>query len=302
MSAFVVSLDFELRWGVWDSVGDDPTAYRRNLEGVRDVVPMLLELFATHEVGASWAVVGALACEGWDELHARAPRPPQYEAAALRRDLSRPRAWDAAGRVHFAPELVALVNRAPRQELASHTFLHTYFRERGVTDADVRADAAALARLFVERFGAAPTSLVFPRNQVARTDVLTECGIARWRENPRPRFWAASRSDEQSAWVRASRLADALLPIGARRAPAHEHRASQFVRFNLPRPMWRAHLRRMASDARRMRAGEAFHLWWHPHNLGALPDVGRSRVGELIAVLSSAAPDAPWQSMRETSA
>ena len=41
----VLSIDFELRWGVQDKLGDDFAAYRRNLEGVADVVPGTLEVF-----------------------------------------------------------------------------------------------------------------------------------------------------------------------------------------------------------------------------------------------------------------
>src|SRR4051794_24900749 len=48
----VVSLDFELYWGVRDqrSIAD----YRANLLGVRDVVPRLLELFERHGIRVTW--------------------------------------------------------------------------------------------------------------------------------------------------------------------------------------------------------------------------------------------------------
>ena len=56
----VFSLDFELRWGVHDVYGTDFSAYRSNLEQVRDAVPVLLRLFSSYGVRATWAAVGAL--------------------------------------------------------------------------------------------------------------------------------------------------------------------------------------------------------------------------------------------------
>src|SRR5215475_4530212 len=74
----VWSLDFELRWGVHDVLGLDRDRYRKNLEGAREAVPKLLQLFTQRGVRATWATVGALACRNWDEYFRRAPGPPHY--------------------------------------------------------------------------------------------------------------------------------------------------------------------------------------------------------------------------------
>lgn len=57
MGKLVISLDFEMLWGVFDSKG---TNYRENLRQVRTVVPRLLDLFAEYDVHCTWATVGAL--------------------------------------------------------------------------------------------------------------------------------------------------------------------------------------------------------------------------------------------------
>ena len=285
----VFSLDFEGRWGVADKLPDDPEAYRRNLEGELDAVHGMLDLFSRTQVGATWATVGALACAGWDEFYARLP----VSSAAGRVPKTRHRAWqslDPDGRVHFAPDAVQAIAAAPRQELASHTFSHLYFREAGVSRNEIMADCAAVARLFKERTGSAPTSFVFPRNQVDHTDLLTRAGIARWRTNPRPAFWNATRSDEQSLGVRFLRMADSLAPLGTRRAPAAEHRASYFVRFDLPDPLWALHVRRVVGESARLEPGESLHLWWHPHNLGGDVARGLCRLDELVDRLRNATP------------
>jgi hypothetical protein len=287
--AIVISLDFELRWGLLDILGEDAARYRNNLEGVREVVPRLLELFGARDVRATWATVGSVACESWDEWNARAPTPPQYTEVNLRfRDGYR--RIDPGGRLHFAPDLVRDIARAPGQELASHTFSHVYLREPGFTRDDAARDTDAMVELFRDRGLSPATSFVFPRNQVAHTDVLRERGIEAWRENPTPFYWQSTTAIEQSRTARALRLSDAFLPLGRRAAPAEAQQASYFVRMGLPRPAWNVHRARIRREARRLRQGEALHLWWHPHNLGDAPAAKTARIGELIDDIRDAAP------------
>ena len=63
----VISVDFEMRWGVHDIHGLDIDAYRENLENVRDVVPRMLSMFSERKLRVTWATVGALALNSWDE-------------------------------------------------------------------------------------------------------------------------------------------------------------------------------------------------------------------------------------------
>jgi hypothetical protein len=74
---FVISLDFELHWGVREirSVSD----YRANLLGARQVVPRLLDLFREYDIHATWATVGFLFCRTRDELLCGLPdKKPSY--------------------------------------------------------------------------------------------------------------------------------------------------------------------------------------------------------------------------------
>jgi hypothetical protein len=285
----VVSLDFELRWGMYDALGDDPARYRRPLLGVREVVPRLLEWLAKNRVPATWATVGALACAGWDEFESRAPPSPAYTAPSLRRTPEYHRV-DPSGELHFAPDLVALVRATPGQELGSHTFAHVFMHEPGFTREDAEADADAVAALFVDRWGERPVSFVFPRNQVRFTDVLAARGVRVWRENPRAFFWRERKGAEQSRALRALRLVDALGPLGRRTYPEAEHRASHFLRLSLPTPLWRLHVRRLARDAARLREGEVLHLWSHPHNLGDDPPLRVARFAEALDRVRSSLP------------
>ena len=98
----VVSLDFELRWGIHDVYGLDFDAYRQNIEQVRHAVPALVTLLVEHGICATWATVGAIGCLSWDEYFKRAPAPPRYIRSCLAID-PRYAELDPDGTLHFAP-------------------------------------------------------------------------------------------------------------------------------------------------------------------------------------------------------
>ena len=75
---FIISLDFELLWGVRDHA--DRNSYGRNVLGAREAVPQMLELFAHNGIQATWATVGFLFCETRDEL-IETSRPKTYGPA-----------------------------------------------------------------------------------------------------------------------------------------------------------------------------------------------------------------------------
>jgi peptidoglycan/xylan/chitin deacetylase (PgdA/CDA1 family) len=62
----VISLDFELHWGVRDKRRIED--YRENLLGARAVIPRLLDLFARYDIHATWAAVGFLFFRNRTEL------------------------------------------------------------------------------------------------------------------------------------------------------------------------------------------------------------------------------------------
>lgn len=276
---FVVSLDFELAWGMKAYGGP----WRELGLQAREVVPRLLELLVEHEVHATWATVGLIMCEDADDALDQAPevraqwREPRLDAYADLASLAR----DAeAARAHFAPDLVRAIAAAPGQELATHTFGHYPPAEVGHTEEAFRADLRVAARV-AERFGSAPRSIVFPRNQVAPgcLGVCAEEGIEVYR-GLLPGRLDEPRSLEEGAlsWPRALRLVDAHVPLRARDCyPPEAPRPG--VPLNLPgsrllrpapsrpRLLQRLRLRRVLRDMRgAARHRMVYHLWWHPHN------------------------------------
>jgi hypothetical protein len=72
--AFVISLDFELHWGVRDHEPPDGP-YHANLLGARKAIPRLLELFEHYGISATWAIVGFLFAESREERRKFEPVP-----------------------------------------------------------------------------------------------------------------------------------------------------------------------------------------------------------------------------------
>lgn len=279
--AFVISLDFEIHWGVRDMASTDGP-YRANLLGVRDAVPRMLDLFREYDVGATWATVGFLFARDEEELRARSPAArPAYVNTALDPYAEVLGDGEATDPFHFAPSLIDLIQAAPRQEIASHTFSHYYCREPGQTKEMFEADLAAAAAIARAR-GITLRSLVFPRNQVNHDylDVLPRHGFTSYRSNP-------ERALHADPWVRGGlakrvgRLLDDYVPVGPKNLARWDQLrvaddlcrvpASFFLQPYSPRraSFDAARARRLVGALRQAaRRGEIFHLWWHPHNFG----------------------------------
>jgi hypothetical protein len=278
--AFVISLDFELLWGVRDqrTIAD----YGLNILGVRQVVPALLDLFAERNIACTWATVGLLFFATNNTLLAGLPaRRPRYTDARISsyHYLNEVGADEERDPYHYGLSLVRRILDYPSQEIGTHTFSHFYCLEQGGDVGVFRADLEA-ARAAAGSLGIKLRSIVFPRNQIdpVHLAVCREFGLRAFRGNERVWFHRARRISEQTPLVRASRLADSYLPIGG----SHVHEpalvdgmvdipASRFLRpVEKNRALERLRLWRITSAMETAaRRRKVFHLWWHPHNFGA---------------------------------
>jgi hypothetical protein len=286
LGTFVVSLDFELHWGVRDhrTVAD----YRDNLLGVRRVIPALLALFSEFGVRATWATVGFLFFETIEELLAAIPGElPRYanrnlDPYAALNEVGRDEAEDP---FHFAPTLIRQIQATAGQEIATHTFSHYYAGAPGPSLESFRADIRA-AKSAGQRFGIEIKSVVFPRNQVSMPHIRICAGegLIAYRGVESDPYVAAGNSPVD----RAKRFADAYVNLSGPCCGVPRKLASLGI-VSVPqsrflRPCSR---RRGFLDALRLRrilssmtfAAEnqlVFHLWWHPHNFGVNTDLNVS--------------------------
>ncbi|MFB6374177.1 MAG: polysaccharide deacetylase family protein [Bradymonadaceae bacterium] len=290
----VISLDFELFWGVHDYRAIDEC--RDRLMTTREVVPALLDTFEQFDVRATWATVGFLFADGRDEALAHSPDDrPTYECDRYSPypHLERTGTSEADDPLHFAPSLIERIRETPGQEIGSHTFSHYFCLEEGQRLAAWRADLSA-ARAIAERRGVDLTSLVFPRNQVAPAyvEAAGDAGFASFRGPPGVSFYEPWARDGRTVWGRAARLLDAHVPLAG--PITHEldgaGRPVDVPASRMLRP-WRPATAPFAPlRGRRIRRemrtaaenGECFHLWWHPHNFGAFPEQNLSFLRRIL--------------------
>lgn len=278
----VISLDFELYWGVRDKLSLE--SYRANLLGVRQAIPALLKLFAEYDIHATWATVGFLFFESRAELLAGLPAlQPAYTNPALSNYNHITGIGDNEQQdlFHFAPSMVKMIAAAPHQELATHTLSHYYCLEKGQTVDTFKADLEA-ALAVARRQDIALESLVFPRNQYNSQYVAAsaEKGIKAYRGNPSNWLYQASDDEGQSLLRRGLRLLDSyvnltghhcysLAEVGAT-SPCNIG-ASRFLRPYSRRLkiLESLRLRRITGGLTlAAKTGSIYHLWWHPHNFG----------------------------------
>ena len=80
--AFIISLDFELLWGVFDVV--DLQGKRKYFENTRKIIPEMLKVFGENDIHVTWATVGMLFNRDWKEWERNFPTElPPYENEEL---------------------------------------------------------------------------------------------------------------------------------------------------------------------------------------------------------------------------
>lgn len=273
---FVISLDFELFWGMFDVV--DRKTYAQNLKGVHTVTPKLLQIFTEHGVRATWATVGKLMHENFEQLTLTRPGTlPEYANPALSSYTHFENTDDAEPEYYLAPELVRKIVATPGQELASHTYSHYYCTATQAESDAFLADCQAQVKTFA-LYKTAPRSLVFPRNQVSEKALreAARSGIKTFRGNETSFLY--KKGTEGPLWLRAIRLLDHYVNLSGHNTHVVDQTKSMInvpsSRFLRPyskalAPFEKLRLRRIKKAmTHAAKNGETFHLWWHPHNFG----------------------------------
>jgi peptidoglycan/xylan/chitin deacetylase (PgdA/CDA1 family) len=292
---FIISLDFELHWGVRDVLS--LSECKDHLLRGREAIPEVLRLFREHEVHASWATVGFLFARDKRHLFDHLPEQrPEY----MKRRLDPYGFLDEIGDdersdpFHYARSLLHTISEVPGQQIASHTFSHYYCLEDGQTEETFEADLKAAAAIG-EPFGEVTEALVFPRGQYSPSygSVLESVGVRAFRLPPRFFPYHPRRADEENLAHRGLRLLDSYVPLGGSHGDAPRPdatgavplRAGLFLRpcsSSLRRldPIRIHRLKNAMRDA--ARRDRDFHLWWHPHNFGTQTNANLAMLREVL--------------------
>lgn len=288
----IVSLDFELFWGMQD--GWELSQYEDHVLGGREAIPRMLELFQRHGIHATWATVGFQFAESEAEARNYFPdQKPAYGNPAL----SSYRCFGHMGQnetdapCFYAPSLIRQIAATPNQEIGSHTFSHYYCREAGQTVEQFRADMLAAKAIAADK-GFDLKSVVLPRNQCEPeyTRVLNQLGFTAYR-------------DEENDWIhekvklrplmRLLRLGDVYLPLTGQGGyvPKVEQGIVNLVGSRMYKPYFKPLAFLEGLKVHRIKKqmlhaaknGLTFHLWWHPHNVGVRTDFHMKQLEEIFS-------------------
>ncbi len=288
---FMVSLDFELFWGMLDVCALE--AYQDNVLGGKKAIPQLLQLFEKYGIHATWATVGFLFADNYEEVSAYFPRlrpgyqNPELNGYAYFANIGKN---EETAPCFYAPGLLDLIASTPGQEIGSHTFCHYYCREKGQTVEEFEADMRA-AKAIAQSKGYPVSSVILPRNQCEPeyTEVLCRCGFTAYR-------------DEENDWIhekikfrpllRALRLMDVYFPLTGQGGytPKCENGIWNLVGSRMYKPIFTPlqflegmKLRRIKKQMlHAAKKGLTFHLWWHPHNIGVRTEEHLNQLEEIF--------------------
>lgn len=279
---FVISLDFELYWGVRDMY--PISYYRKQMSGEKELIPRLLKMLEEHCIHATWAIVGLMFFDSMEEMlngipeihpdyiNANLSPYPYIENGAMRNN-------ESEYSEHIAPELIKEIQKTNFQQISTHTFSHYYCLEEGQDIAQFRADLLAAIRI-AEKKNTKIESIIFPRNQFNESyiSVLKELGIRSYRGNPTHWIHRKGYSDQDSIFKRALRLIDTYYNLSG-----HNCFSTQDVEPTAPVNLPASHFLRPYSKKLRFleplrlrrilssmtyaaKHGLVYHLWWHPYN------------------------------------
>lgn len=308
---FVISLDFELNWGVHDVFRYGQ--YNKNLYGVRQALPKILMLFKEYEIHATWATVGLLFAESKGEMaHYLRGIPVKYEQMkyAAHSQLAKVGENEQEDLLHFGKSLIEQIIQTPYQEIGSHTFSHYYCLESGQIESDFESDLQAMA-MICEGNIAPMKSIVFPRNQV-NDNYFTACqqaGYVCYRGNERHDLYNPKKFTKKNRLsLGAMKWLDSYVNITGNHMVRLEEmkedafinvRASAFLRpySRILRAFEHRKIQRIKEGMlAAAKEGAFYHLWWHPHNFGRHIDKNLAMLEELLQYYQELQRDYDFQS------
>lgn len=279
---FVISLDFELLWGVHDH--ETKETFREQILGARKAVEEMLKLFEQYQIHATWGIVGMLMAENKEEILKYSPAlKPQYDKPALSSYAHMEDVGDneESDVYHYAHSLVAKIRNCPNQEIASHTFSHYYCKASGQNIEEFLADLLAAKKIANEKFGIDLKSLILPRNQFVEeyAVAINKAEFDVVRGNPPSKAYEGKKK-----MARTLRLVDTYVGICGRKTyaltsvlpkkPINIRASSFFRKYNTRLAVLERlkvlHIKREMRYA--AQKGQVYHLWWHPHNISKNQD------------------------------
>jgi peptidoglycan/xylan/chitin deacetylase (PgdA/CDA1 family) len=292
---FVISLDYELRWGIFDACPIEN--YRQNLKGVSNVIPRLVEMADKYDIKLTFATVGFMFAKDKEELIRFSPEnKPTY-----RREKFSPYPLidtigisEADDPLHYAYSDIKHIKDNGNHEISTHTYCHYYCHEIGQTVEQFEDDIKSAVAI-AKHSGIEIKSIVFPRNMVESNlegdipylEVCKKYGIESFRGNQPYIIYDiyTTLPYHDKKIYRVLRLLDSYFKITSHNTynvielnkgmeminiPASAFLRPYYSKFNIFESLKILRIKKAMRNA--AKKGELFHLWWHPHNFGTYTD------------------------------
>lgn len=278
---FVISLDFEKMWGVFDK-RTIPT-YGENIANVELVIERLLVLFEKYDIHCTWATVGMLFHQDIQSCKSRYPIIlPEYKNNKFSsyNHLNEISA-DNFSIFYSGLDSIKIISKFPNQEIATHTYSHFYCLEEGSSLEAFSKDLDMAINISIEN-GFQISSIVFPRNQYDQSflEMSSKMGITAFRGTESSWVHRSRNQSELKGIHRFIRFIDSYVGLTGpniyKKLSIYHQKlvnipASFFFRPFSPNLYFFEFLkikRLKKSMLRAAKEGSLFHLWWHPHNFG----------------------------------
>lgn len=271
----IVSLDFELMWGLAGHTSEYLHNYVPNIRNAIGALKFILRTLERHGIKVTIAHVGAMVNGDTPPLELPSYRKSIYSTYNFQ--VTDKWMFDEP-ELLFCKEFLDELAVNPMVELASHTYSHYYCLEDGQTARQFEADIEKAQAMALGAY----RTIIFPRNQVsdAYLGICHKHGFTHYRGIMEDSLHKAESSRSHFSLRGALRLLDTYLPLtgqktfkeGTMNNGMKDVPGSMFLRpysrkLKALEPLKVRRIKQAMKHA--AKRGEYFHLWWHPHNFGA---------------------------------
>lgn len=286
----VVSLDFELIWGMVDKIYDKNVLKKVN--NVKLVVPKILDLFKTYEIHATWAIVGLIMSENKEEIIKHINNLDiSYENKSLdlTNVISHLNQLDQS--IFCNLDLVKSILHTPHQEIASHSFSHFYALEKGQSEKDFIHDINIFENILNNKLNLKASTYIDPRFQhkVSYERYLLDQGYDTYRGIREDKIENKKLPNIFKRWIK---FCDRYFNFLGHRTYTIENyhkllnvKESYFFRgyknnhFGLE---WLKMIRFKKAMHYAAKHNEMIHIWWHPFDFGLKVDKNINQLQHLL--------------------
>ena len=293
--SFVISLDFEMLWGLAGWNNYQINAYKPHIEGSRQALMRIIDTLSRYNIKSTIAFIGGMCFESTNEFIETSPiLKPHYHKAQFSSYESILKYVEQTNEYQllFCKDLILSLASNNLVELASHTFSHYYCLETGQDIDQFTADIQC-ALQHAKANGIDIGTVIFPRNQVSRSylQACADLGITHYRGNLDTFLYRSETTPSRFSIRRILRAADTYLNISGsndfriqggckpRNIPGSRFLRPYSSQLSFLEPLKIRRITKSIEHAAKHK--KIYHLWWHPHNFGCNTDENISNLEQI---------------------